>query len=132
MNNLINIDITDFPFVIIRANKQLSTMNEISSYTNTMTNFYYNNQNKNLIVIYDLSMLRGIGSKGRKMIGEWLSENKNLINNAVVGVCYVSENILHQIILEGIFSFNKPIWKSKVVNSISEGMKWGNEILKNK
>lgn len=131
MSNLIDIDTTNSPFVIIRATRQLSTIDEINTYTNTMTNFYRNNQNNNLIIIYDLSILKSVGSKGREMIGEWIGNNQTLINSAVAGVCYVSQNILHQIILEGIFSFNKPIWKSKAVKSISEGIKWGNKILKN-
>ena len=94
-----------------------------------MTKFYAENQGKKVVVIYDISVLKATGAKARIKIGEWLGEKKDLINNAVAGVCYVQKNIFHKILLQGIFAVNKPVWKHKVVKNVAEGINWGKKIL---
>ncbi len=132
MNDITQINTNQRPFIVITILSQLITEEEINFFFKKITEFYKNNQGKNLIIIYDLTKLKAIGTNGRKMIGEWIGENTQLIDSAVAGICYLSKNIAHKIILEGIFTYNKSKSPSKSITSLEEGFEWGKQILEKK
>ncbi len=132
MEHLITIDETHYPIVIVKTTQSDFTLEQVDDYLKIMTDFYEKNQGKNVVVIYDISILKAAGAKARIKIGEWLGEKKELINNAVAGVCYVQKNIFHKVTLQGIFAINKPIWNHKIVKNIDEGINWGQKILTEK
>ena len=132
MDDIIQIDESKKPFIIISVTSGLTTESEINLYFKKMTKFYQCNQGNNLIVIYDLTKLKVLGAKSRQMVGEWIGENIEYIEQVVAGFCYLTTNILHEIILKGIFSYNKSQCPSKIISTIEEGFEWGKQILENK
>jgi tRNA (Thr-GGU) A37 N-methylase len=69
-------------------------------------------------------------AKNRIKIGTWLKEMSPLIKRSALGVAYVSQNILTNLILKGIFLVKSPEWPNKICNSIADAEKWANEIIK--
>ncbi len=131
MNKVVDINTNDYPIVSVCTLKCDFTEGDIDLYIDIMTQFYKDNVGKNVVVIYDISILKAIDAKGRIKIGEWLKENTQLIKSAVKGVCYVQKNFIHKITLQGIFLVKKPEWEHKAVKSLSEGIEWGRKILEN-
>jgi hypothetical protein len=129
MSHIITIEKELYPIVIVKTTSSNFTLTEVDDYLQMMTKFYAENQGKKVVVIYDISVLKATGAKARIKIGEWLGEKRDLINNAVAGVCYVQKNIFHKMLLQGIFAVNKPVWKHKVVKNVAEGIDWGKKIL---
>ncbi|MBN2664207.1 MAG: hypothetical protein JXR68_11205 [Bacteroidales bacterium] len=113
----------------ISTKKDLLNASDLEFYFKTMETFYTQRQGQNVVVVYDISLLKAIDAKGRIKIGEWLKENTDLINDAVAGVCYVQTNVFQKIILQGIFTIKKPEWSHKIVKSITEAVEWGKFIL---
>lgn len=114
---------------VISTKKNLLDTSDLGIYFNKMETFYTEKQEQNVVVVYDISLLKAINSKGRIKIGEWLKENTFLIKNAVAGLCYVQTNVFHKIILQGIFAIKNPEWPHKIVQSINEAVEWGKSIL---
>jgi len=132
MSGPVNIDESRYPIVRLYTELDLLNADSVNHYLDFMTEFYKKNQGKNIIIVYDISLLKAMDSSSRAKIGEWLKEKGSLIGGAVAGVCYVQTNILQKIILQGIFAIKKPDWPNKIVNSIEEAIEWGNSILNNK
>jgi hypothetical protein len=130
MTELIIFNQEKYPIVSISTKCELFDEKMTNDYLITMLNFYKQNEGKNIIIIYELSLLKAVDAKGRIKIGEWLKTNSEIIKKAVAGVCYVQNNVFHKIILQGIFAIKTPEWKHKVVKNLEEGIIWGNEILK--
>lgn len=132
MSEIITINEQFYPIVTISTTNIYFDEEMINDYLNQMIEYYKNNQGKNIVIIYEISIIKAIDAKARIKIGEWLKANSEIINNAVAGVCYVQKNILQKIILDGIFTVKSPDWEHKVVTSLEEGILWGKEILKKK
>ncbi len=130
--DVIFLDDTHFPIVIVKTKIERLEEEEVRLYLQTMTDFYAENKGKNVVVVYDLSLLNAIDARGRIQVGEWLKEKSELIGAAVAGVCYVQKNILQKVILSGIFAVKNPEWQHKVVLSVEEGIEWGKSIIQNK
>jgi len=129
MSKLILFNEEKYPIVSVSTNYELFSESMTEDYLVAMLDYYKNNIGKNIIIIYDISLLKAVDAKGRIKIGEWLKNNSNTIKKAVAGVCYVQNNIFQKIILQGIFTIKTPEWKHKVVKNLEEGIAWGNEIL---
>ncbi|PID89521.1 MAG: hypothetical protein CSB01_01705 [Bacteroidia bacterium] len=132
MNLAIEFNMQHYPIVSIFTTKDNLNDENVDIYLKQITDFYKRNIGKNIVVIYELSILRAVDAKSRIKIGKWLDENADLIKSAVKGVCYVQRNILQKIILQGIFVIKTPEWKHKVVRSLEEGVAWGRELLAEK
>lgn len=120
----------NFPIVTVSTTFENLTEEQVDEYLSTMLEFYKNQESKNIVVIYEISIVKAVVSKSRIKIGEWLKTNSQTIKNAVLGVCYVQKNAFQKLILQGIFSIKTPEWPHKVVTSLEEGIIWGNELIK--
>lgn len=129
MQNIINFNKDKFPIVIVSTEIDVLTDEQIDFYLKEMTNFYTENQGNNIVLIYDISLLKAINANGRIKVGEWLKETASIIKKAVAGVCYVQKNVFQKIILQGIFTIKTPEWEHKVVANLEAGIDWGKKIL---
>jgi len=123
--SVVNLNLNNFPIVTVSTSYENLTEQQVEEYLSTMLEFYKNNQGKNIVVIYEISILKAIDAKSRIKIGEWLKINSQTIKSAVKGVCYVQKNAFQKLILQGIFSIKTPEWPHKVVTSLQEGIIWG-------
>jgi len=127
--SVVNLNLNNFPIVTVSTSYENLTEQQVEEYLSTMLEFYKNNQVKNIVVIYEISILKAIDAKSRIKIGEWLKINSQTIKSAVKGVCYVQKNAFQKLILQGIFSIKTPEWPHKVVTSLEEGIIWGKELI---
>jgi len=127
--SVVNLNLNNFPIVTVSTSYENLTEQQVEEYLSTMLEFYKNNQVKNIVVIYEISILKAIDAKSRIKIGEWLKINSQTIKSAVKGVCYVQKNAFQKLILQGIFSIKTPEWPHKVVTSLQEGIIWGKELI---
>lgn len=126
----VSLNTNNFPIVTVSTSFENLTEQQVDEYLSTMLEFYKNNEGKNVVVIYEISIVKAVDAKSRIKIGEWLKNNAITIKNAVAGVCYIQKNAFQKLILQGIFSIKTPEWPHKVVTSLEEGIIWGNELIK--
>ncbi len=128
MKDVIKFDESNYPIVRVYTDLDVIDDKIVEIYIEQMTDFYKRNKGKNVVVIYDISTLKAVNSKGRIKIGQWLKKDAHIIKNAVAGVCYIQKNVFQKIILQGIFAVKSQEWKHKVFNNIDDAIKWGKKI----
>ena len=127
----ISVDKTKFPIIRIIMKKDEPSDEEFNDYLQTMYDIY--SSNKGIVIIYDTRKSKYLKSKHRVKLGNWLKTNKQIINNAVLGVSYLVASPIGKIMLKGIFLVQKPIWKNKIVTSLDDAYAWANKLIeKNK
>lgn len=127
--NIIKINEIKPKIFVVSTDKDLIGSADIDIYLSEMNKFYSENFGRNVVVIYDISVIKAVDAKGRIKIGEWLKENATEIKDTLAGACYVQTNVFQKIILQGIFTVKKPEWEHKIVGSFDEAVNWAENLL---
>lgn len=121
------IDMTNFPVVIIKYNSQEPTLTEFKEYLSDMDKMYKTEGKR--VVIFDASNTKYLSSELRIEQGKWMRENRELLKSKVNNMIFVIPNILVQIIFKGILIVEPLPVDYKLAKNMSEALEIANESL---
>ena len=126
-NDYFSIDATNLPFLYIQFQTKEPTEEEFREHIEQLSIFCLREEPYVMIMEFlDSGYLK---SQYRIRLGNWLKSNQKQLKNTCRGVAYISSSVIHQIILQCVFTVQPPPFEYVVVRTKEKGEEWLKEQL---
>ncbi|SEI88795.1 hypothetical protein SAMN05192553_101707 [Cyclobacterium xiamenense] len=127
MEKYATVDESAFPLVRITFTGSKSSDSNFQDYLEETKNCY--RHKRKLVLIFDASKASVPSFAHQKMQGDWLRENKQLMEDYCLGTAYVIPSAAIRTLLKMIFSFQRQPIPYQVFETNGEAEVWVKEVL---
>jgi hypothetical protein len=125
-NDFFSINVDNFPFVYIEMKEKTPTEEEFDKYLSVLNDLHI--QDNPLAILMEFMGNTGyLKAEYRIKLGNWTTLNKDKMRKHLVGAAFVTNSLLHKVLLQGIFFIQTPPYEYIVVSDIEKAKKWVNE-----
>lgn len=114
------------PLILVRFTGEKANDQNFSLYLDSLKKCY--DKKEKIAIVFDANKTSLPGFKFQKMQGQWLKENKLLMEEYCVGTAYIISNMLVRNVLKAIFKIQEQPVPYFICKTQKEAEEWVNSI----